>query len=162
MATSNFTIITATARAPIIQPSIFLAGAISGSWHKDLTNRLSHLPVTILNPLRTDWEAIGEEDIANPEFRKQTEWEMDMQAAADLVVIYFAPEKQAPVSLLELGVCAASRKGTAKEVVICCPKGYWKRGNVQMVCEQFRIKVTEDLEEFFQVVEERMRLLCEK
>ncbi|KAL3426062.1 hypothetical protein PVAG01_02853 [Phlyctema vagabunda] len=134
-------------------PSIFLGGSIIDGWQKKLSASLYDLPITILNPLREDWEAIGVEDISNPAFREQTDWELDMQCQASLVVIYFAAETKAPVSLLELGLATAK---APESVLVCCPKGFWKKGNVDVVCSRFGISVLERLDEVENVVRERI------
>lgn len=59
-----------------------------------------------------------------------------------MVVVYFHPATQAPIILLELGLCA-HKPGKA---IVFCPEGYWKRGNVQMVCEKFDIEMVESME----------------
>jgi hypothetical protein len=116
--------------------SIFLAGTTSKTsgpdWRETLTAALTHLPVTIFNPLRLDWDSSWVEDIAFAPFREQTQWELDMQERADMVVVYFGPATDAPISLLELGLCVRSAKA-----VVVCHRNYRKRGNVQMVCQRF-------------------------
>lgn len=56
--------------------------------------------------------------------------------------MYLAPATQSPVSLLELGLCARSGK-----LVVCCPAGFWRRGNVEMVCARHRIPLFDTLED---------------
>jgi hypothetical protein len=62
-----------------------------------------------------------------------------MQEIADIVVVYFHPATKAPISLLELGLSAKTGKA-----IVFCPEGYWKRGNVQIVCKRFDIESAED------------------
>ena len=47
------------------------------------------------------------------------------------------------ISLLKLGLYALSYK-----IVIYCPKGYWRRGNIQIIYNRFSIQLIENLEEF--------------
>ena len=56
--------------------------------------------------------------------------------------MFFQPGTRSPISLLELGLCARSKK-----IVVCCPGGFWRRGNVEMVCERFEVETTESLPE---------------
>ena len=70
------------------------------------------------------------------------EWELDTQEAADVIAMYFDPATKAPISLLELGLFASSGK-----MIVCCPEGFWKRGNVQIVCARFGIELVGTLEE---------------
>ncbi|KAK0629330.1 hypothetical protein B0T17DRAFT_466454, partial [Bombardia bombarda] len=131
-------IIRAPARPPITGLcSIFLAGTTaSPDWRAPLTTSLAHLPLTILNPLRPDWDSSWHEDVTFAPFRQQVAWELDMQELADIVVVYFGPGTDAPVSLLELGLCA--RSGRA---LVACHMEYRKRGNVQMVCERLGVEL---------------------
>jgi hypothetical protein len=123
---------------------VFLAGTTSptddGDWRESLCESLADQPLTIYNPLRRDWDSTWREDISFEPYREQVEWELDMQESADAVVVYFHPATKAPISLLELGLCA----GTGKAIVVC-PEGYWKRGNVQIVCKRYNIEMVEDV-----------------
>ncbi|GFF71415.1 hypothetical protein IFM60648_03422 [Aspergillus lentulus] len=125
--------------------SIFLAGTTNkvdtSDWRETLSMSLSDLPVTIYNPYRSDWDSSWREDIDFPPFREQVEWELDKQDKADIVVIYFHPATQAPVSLLELGICAR----IPGKAIVVCPEGYWKRGNVQIVCEKYGIEMVDNV-----------------
>jgi len=56
------------------------------------------------------------------------------------MIMYLAPGTKPPVSLLELGLYATSRK-----LLICCPEGFWRKGNVDIVAEKYNIPVYEDL-----------------
>ncbi|KAF2493317.1 hypothetical protein BU16DRAFT_429209, partial [Lophium mytilinum] len=126
--------------------SIFLSGSIEMGkaidWQTALTKRLEHLPITIFNPRRDDWDSSWEEDITNAKFREQVDWELDQMALADVTVVCFVAGTQSPISLMELGLNARDGK-----VVVCCPKGFWKRGNVQIVCHRYGIPVVETVEE---------------
>ncbi|GAQ03161.1 hypothetical protein ALT_0482 [Aspergillus lentulus] len=125
--------------------SIFLAGTTNkvdtSDWRQTLSTSLSDLPVTIYNPYRSDWDSSWREDIDFPPFREQVEWELDKQDKADIVLIYFHPATQAPVSLLELGICAR----IPGKAIVVCPEGYWKRGNVQIVCEKYGIEMVDNV-----------------
>ncbi|KAK3380829.1 hypothetical protein B0H63DRAFT_544977 [Podospora didyma] len=84
-------VVVAPTRPPVTgQKTVFLAGTTSRTsgpeWRDILTEALSHLPVTIFNPLRHDWDSSWKEDISFSPFREQVEWELDMQEQADLVV----------------------------------------------------------------------------
>jgi hypothetical protein len=125
--------------------SVFLAGPTSQTddrdWHEVLSESLADQPLTIYNPLRADWDSTWREDISFEPYREQVEWELDMQETVDIVVLYFHPATKAPISLLELGLCARTGKA-----IVCCPQGYWKRGNVQIVCKRYGVEMVEDLD----------------
>ncbi|KAJ5901196.1 hypothetical protein N7504_007189 [Penicillium tannophilum] len=129
--------------APRGVKSVFLAGTTnrvdSRDWRELLSTALSDMPVTIYNPYRSDWDSSWHEDINFAPYREQVEWELEKQEKADVVVIYFHPASQAPVSLLELGLCAR----VPGKTIVVCPEGYWKRGNVQIVCKKFGIEMVD-------------------
>ncbi|CAL3971122.1 unnamed protein product [Diplocarpon coronariae] len=127
------------------RPTIFLSGSIDAppaTWQAALTAALGHLPITILNPHRADWDASWREDGDSARFREQVTWELDAIEAAHVVAVCFRPGSPAPVTLLELGLCARGKK-----VAVACPEGYEKRGNVQVVCRRFGIEVVRDVGE---------------
>jgi hypothetical protein len=93
-------------------------------------------------------------DISDPQFRAQVEWELDMLEAADVVALYLAPDSQAPISLLELGLFARTGK-----VTVGCPEGYWRRGNVQIVCRRFGIELVDSLEGLVEAVQRKVMAL---
>lgn len=136
-------------------PSVFLAGSIemgaAEDWQTQLACSLADLDVLILNPRRDEWDASWVQSIANPMFSEQVEWELTGLESADVVAMYFAPATKAPVTLLELGLCVRSEK-----VVACCPDGFWRRGNVEVVCQRYRVPLVEDLPAL--AVEVRRRL----
>lgn len=157
MAPTQSQVICAPSTAPAAhQKTLFLAGTTSPveptSWRTTLCASLADAPLTIYDPFRADWDGTWREDVAFAPFREQVEWELAKQQMADLVVFYFHPATQAPISLLELGLAA----GVPGKAVVVCPEGYWKRGNVQVVCEKFGIKVVEGLEALKDVILERL------
>ncbi|KAJ7854444.1 hypothetical protein B0H13DRAFT_1642435, partial [Mycena leptocephala] len=113
-------------------------------WQTALTAKLTHLPITILNPHRDAWARDGswEQDISNPMFKEQIDWELDSQDRADVIAIFFHPDTKAPIYLLELGLYAPSGK-----MVVCCPEGFYWRGNVQIVCNRFGIELVDTMEQ---------------
>ena len=148
-------------KAPSDEPprgkiSIFLAGTTSkvdaSDWRETLSASLSDTPITIYNPYRVDWDSSWREDIHFPPYRQQVEWELEKQDTADIVVIYFHPATQAPISLLELGLCAR----VPGKAIVVCPEGYWKRGNVQVVCRKFGIEMVDDVDRLRAAVVKRL------
>ncbi len=136
--------------------SVFLAGTTSkvdtADWRETLTSLLSETPVTIYNPYRPDWDSTWREDINFAPYRQQVEWELDKQDKADMVVVYFHPATQAPISLLEFGLCARS----PGKAIVYCPEEYWKRGNVQIVCQRFGVEMVESIEGLRDAIVKRM------
>lgn len=135
--------------------AVFLAGSIemgaAGPWQAAVERALADLPVVLLNPRRDEWDASWEQSISNPQFRGQVEWELDGQQRADVIAMHFDPATKAPITLLELGLFATSGK-----VIACCPPGYWRRGNVQVVCGRYAVPLVNDLAALIAAVRERL------
>ena len=124
--------------APGARASVFLAGSIdmgaAVDWQAALTARLADLDVDILNPRRDEWDASWVQRITNPDFRGQVEWELDGLDAATVIAMYLAADSKAPISLLELGLYARSGR-----LVVACPEGFYRRGNVEVVCARYGV-----------------------
>jgi len=122
-------------------PIVFLAGSIdegrAEKWQDEAIAVLSSFPMTILNPRRDDWNPDLRQSEDEPEFVAQVEWELDGIEAADVVLFHFSPAGPAPITLLELGKAT----GMGKRIVVSCPQGYWRRGNVQVVCRRAGVRV---------------------
>lgn len=114
---------------------------VAEDWQTSLTNYIS-VPEHgvkcdyIFNPRRDDWDSTWHADSAA--FKEQVSWEMTALDCASTIIMYFDPSTKSPISLLELGLHAASKK-----MIVCCPKGFWRRGNVEMVCDRFDIRLFE-------------------
>ena len=130
-------------------PKLFLAGSIemgtAVDWQKQLEAEADNDNVIILNPRRDDWDSSWKQSKDNDNFREQVEWELRAQEEADLIVMYFAPGTQSPITLLELGLFHD------KNMVVCCPEGYWRKGNVDIVCEKCGINQVDTLDELIGV-----------
>lgn len=127
------------------QPFIFLAGSIdmgaAVDWQKEVQDALEGFEGTIFNPRRDDWDDTWEQDISNPQFYEQVTWVLNSLDHSDLILVYFDPKGKAPITLLELGLFKD------RKIAVCCPEGYWRRGNVQIVCERYDIPLMESLDE---------------
>lgn len=132
------------------EQSLFLAGSIDMGraelWQPSVEQKLADLPITLLNPRRDEWDPSWEQSITNPRFREQVEWELEAQEKASRIAMYFAAATQAPITLLELGLFARSGK-----LVVCCPPGFWRRGNVEVVCARYHVPLVADIEELVRV-----------
>lgn len=128
---------------------VFLAGSIdmgkAEDWQTKLTKEIvkKHKEVVILNPRRDDWDSSWEQSIENEKFREQVEWELSSMEAADVIVFYFDKEGEAPITLMELGLNAERKK----TIIVCCPDGYWKKGNVEVVCSYYDIELVNTYDE---------------
>ena len=129
-----------------IDTSIFLAGSIEMGAAEDWQSVIPELfndrnKLTFLNPRRDDWDSSWEQKESNPQFSKQVNWEMNMLDVCDIIFMYFSPETKSPISLLELGLYANSGK-----MIVCCPDGFWRKGNVDIVCSRYGIPVYNTLD----------------
>lgn len=125
--------------------SIFLAGSIemdkAENWQNKVIEHFCNNEITFFNPRRSSWDATWKQEISNPKFKEQVEWELDALEQADIIVMYFDPATKSPISLLELGLFANSKK-----LIVCCPQGFWRKGNVDIVCERYMVEQVENLE----------------
>jgi len=119
---------------------------VAEDWQARLIARLGE-GVVALNPRRAEWDASWRQSIDEPKFREQVEWELDGLERADVIAMWFAPETKAPITLLELGLFARSGK-----VVVGCPDGFWRKGNVEVVCARFGCTLAADWESFVAAV----------
>jgi hypothetical protein len=136
-------------------PSVFLAGSIEMGKAEDWQSRVEHalgdLDVVVLNPRRDEWDSSWVQSISNRQFREQVEWELEAQEQADSIAMYFAPGTQAPVTLLELGLYARTGK-----VVVCCPEGFWRKGNIEVVCAKYNVPLLRELTELVSLLRKRI------
>ncbi len=132
--------------------TIFLAGSIEMGkaieWQSKLVKAVKDKPYIFYNPRRDDWDSSWKQTKENKQFRGQVEWELKALEASDVIVMYFDPETESPISMLELGLHANDGK-----LIVICPKGFWKKGNIDIVCEFYKIKQIDSLEEFIEMLE---------
>ncbi|KAI0741625.1 hypothetical protein C8Q80DRAFT_1064511, partial [Daedaleopsis nitida] len=135
--------------------SIFLAGSIeqgsASQWQEALTVRLQHLPITVLNPRRPDWDKTWKQSKTNPEFNYQVTWELNCLERADVIAMYLEPNTISPISLLELGLFARSGK-----LIVCCPEDFHRRGNVEITCEYYNVPLIDKAPDFMNKIVEEM------
>ena len=126
------------------EPVVFLAGSIdmgnTTDWQADLIRSLEDCHCLVLNPRRKNWDSTWPSDASFTPFREQVQWELAAMEKAGLIAFYFSPTSKTPITLLELGLAARSGKA-----VVCCPSGYWRKGNVDVVCDQYGISVVPTL-----------------
>ncbi len=116
-------------------------------WQAYVAQCLQDTDVTILNPRRDDWDATWEQTIAHTKFREQVDWELTAQELATVIAMYFEPSTKSPITLLELGLFARTGK-----VVVCCPDGFWRKGNVEVVCDRYNIPMVGSLDKLIEAV----------
>lgn len=133
------------------QEKIFLAGSIEmGSaekWQEKAIRLLQPYNCVILNPRRDDWVSSWVQSIDNAQFREQVEWELNALERCNHILMYFDKKTKSPITLLELGLFARSGK-----LSVCCPSGYWRKGNVDIVCNKYRVGLYPDIESMLSVL----------
>ena len=88
---------------------------------------------------RESWDSSWTQSIDNIQFREQVEWELNGLDRADIIVVYFDPSTKSPITLLEVGLHAQSGK-----MLLCCPDGFWRKGNIEIVCDRYDIPLLND------------------
>jgi Nucleoside 2-deoxyribosyltransferase like len=139
---------------------LFLAGSIDSGmaedWQTWVVDRLRDMDVVVFNPRRATWTPANSGEFAKSEIeelRRQINWELDAIERSDLMAFYFAPGSISPISLLELGLIARQ-----KQAIVCCPPQFWRKTNVDVVCERFGMQRVDSLEDLVTAIRERVRL----
>jgi hypothetical protein len=125
--------------------TVFLGGSIDMGAAENWQDKLSYdlwnyadEDLILLNPRRDDWDSSWVQDpTQGTKFYEQVEWELIQQEKADLIVYYFTADSKAPITLLELGLFSAH------DILVCCPKEFYRYGNVKMVCDRYDIRCFE-------------------
>lgn len=132
-------------------PAVFLAGSIemgvAERWQEKIAQAFQGRDILILNPRREEWNSAWRQSIDHPQFREQVEWELNGIDNAKLVIFYFAPDTKSPITLLELGMQSTAHP---EKMIVCCPEGFWRKGNVDIVCKRFQIHQVDTLEDLIE------------
>jgi len=135
---------------------VFLAGSIemgaAEKWQEKVASALTDYNVTVLNPRRDDWDSSWTQSIDNAQFKEQVDWELTAMQLADTIVMYFDPQTKSPITLLELGLYARSGK-----LIVCCPDGYWRKGNVDVVCARYHAQQVDTIDALIKAVVKKVR-----
>lgn len=125
--------------------SVFLAGSIdngeSANWQEHVIRKLEEENyddqfLSVFNPRRLDFQVRRDTKITNEYFKEQVMWELTALEEATIIFMYLDPDGKSPVSLLELGLYA-----DRANIILVCPDGYWRKGNVDIVAEVYDIPV---------------------
>jgi Nucleoside 2-deoxyribosyltransferase like len=134
-------------------PSVFLGGSIemgkAEDWQAIIAEQLDGF--VIYNPRRENWNPDWKQEITNPPFKEQVDWELDALDKADTIIMYFSPGTYSPISLLELGLYAHSNK-----LLVVCPEGFWRKGNVDIVCQRYGIQQFTTIDEVCQLLNKKI------
>lgn len=130
-------------------PSIFLGGSIemgkAEPWQEEVITAMDKYQVFLLNPRRTEWDASWEQSVTNPQFKQQVLWEQEALMGAAHTFFYIDPATMSPITLLEIGQVFGT--GLAVDnLTLVCPKGFWRRGNLEVMAEAEGITLHETLD----------------
>lgn len=127
---------------------VFLAGTIdmgnSEDWQAKVVDALDGTDMVFINPRRDNWDSTLEQTKECDVFVEQVEWELSGLELADAIFMYFHPDSKSPVSLLELGLHLGTNPD---KLVVCCPDGFYRKGNVDITCEMYGAKVHSTVDE---------------
>ena len=121
--------------------TIFFAGTIdngnSYDWQYYLNADIADIEnkkynFTIYNPRRRNWNKTPYLD----DLRYQIKWEENYLDEADTILMYFAPKSISPISLLELGLYA-----TSKKIIVFLSREYSRYENVVQTCRKYDIPI---------------------
>jgi len=135
--------------------NVFLAGSIemgkAKEWQKDFIAALSDKPIRFLNPRRDDWDSSWGQTMDDPNFVEQVNWELNSMEMAQIIVMVFDPNTLSPISMLELGLHAKDKK-----LMVVCPDGFWKKGNIDVTCEFYEINNFDTMEELIEFMRKHL------
>lgn len=138
--------------------SMFLAGSIeldtAENWQQLVILKVKkmRMKVDVFNPRRKAWDSSWPQRADFPQFREQVRWELDHLEHSDIKLFYIDPKTKSPITLLELGLCAPVH---ADQIVVCCPETFWRAGNVELVCERYKIKLVRTFDDMIDEVKRR-------
>jgi hypothetical protein len=137
------------------RPYVFLAGSIemgsARNWQDEAALKLPE--VTVLNPRRDDWDSSWVQSIENDQFREQIEWELYAMESSALILMHFEPSTRSPITLLEFGLWAKTGR-----LIVHCPEGFWRKGNVDIVCKRYTVMEAQSIEDMIQKAKIRLSL----
>ncbi len=136
--------------------SIFLAGSIEGGIAKDwqslfrgeFTNYNDN--IVIIDPRRDDYDTSIKMSKDDKNFIEQINWDQNMLERSDIIAMYLDPKTRSPISLIEFGQYVNSGK-----LIVCCPEGFWRKGNIEVMCERNNVPVFDNFSDFIQAVKDK-------
>jgi len=139
------------APAPIMgcdwNKAVFLAGSIemceAEHWQITVAHQLNDAGLDVLDPRRLDWDDSWVQSINNKQFREQVEWELLGLEMAQFRIFNFLPGTKSPVTMFEFGLAT----GSFTDSVVVCPEGFWRKGNIDIVCAKYGIPQVKTLDE---------------
>lgn len=133
---------------PKFKKSVFLAGSIemnaAEDWQAEVEKKLQSKNVALFNPRRDNWDSSWKQTLEDENFVEQVEWELERLEECDIIFMYFDPETKSPISLLEFGLYA---KSDPEKLIVACPEGFWRKGNLQVTGRKYGVKIHDTFDE---------------
>lgn len=127
--------------------TVFLAGTIDNGavepWAHIVAEAFEGRNIVFYDPRRENWLPDIEKRARNPVFREQVEWELSNISTANIVFFNFVADSLSPITLQELGYVVAKDS----RVIVVCPDGFWRKGNVEIMCGLHAIPVYSSIED---------------
>lgn len=127
--------------------TVFLGGTIdmgnSVDWQARLKDYFSALALKeqksymLFNPRQDNWDPTREN-----EMDYQVNWELAHLEKADYIIMNILPTSKSPISLLEMGLHARSKK-----IFVVCQPEYYRYDNVRITCSYYKIPLFDSLED---------------
>jgi len=144
--------------------SVFLAGTIdmghSVDWQQTFIHQANKEKkmddVVVFNPRRKSWDHSWTQSIENVWFSEQVNWELDAMESADVILLFLEANSKSPISMMELGLFADSGK-----LMVCCEEGFWRKGNIDIVCKRKGIDQYRTFDELSAAVIAKLKDLVE-
>jgi len=144
-------------------PRLFLAGSIQNGtaeeWQSKVLVSLEP-PISnwvtwlALNPRRRQWDKDCKQSIECTDFKRQVDWELDHLTTCNVAAVWFDPTTTSPITLAELGILCGIKH---PHVVVYCPDGFWRKGNVDVMCQRFGFINTSKEERFIYELQRQMK-----
>jgi hypothetical protein len=137
--------------------SLFLAGSIEMGraiqWQQCMADHLKDLPITICNPRRKGWLDPKKvpAKVYEASMQQQVQWELSALENVSVICFFFDHATTSPVTMLELGLWAASGK-----VVVSCHDSFHKAPNVHITCERYNIPCCRSFKELIGLVKDKL------
>ena len=144
-------------------PKVFLAGSIelgtAIDWQTELIKHINETykcQILVFNPRREE-QVTWLQSINDEKFVEQVTWEQDALNMSDIIVLCFDPNTKSPISLLELGLFAGR---TPEKLIVYCPEGFWRKGNVDITCTYYGVKQVGSEHGLQLALKDRIQKMC--
>lgn len=140
---------------------LYLGGTIgvakTDDWREKVKDAIKDADgLTVFDPVIADWVRVRNSKERKFNLHKQINWELEAQEESDYIVYYFSPTAKASFAFLELGFFATMNNSSqsAMNILVCCPKGFWKKDYIDVFCDRYNIDKVETFSEMIEIIQE--------